>query len=189
MHVAPVLAVLQAVAVVPAEEVEEAVPVQGGWWWARWRWWWATPVKSCPLGLSHVRVGGKEDASFNRKLEKSHDEKLPRPGSRFGHVLASASAEVALGAVAVKQKTFSSPEEGVKALIDAAKKNDTKGILEILGPEAKSIIQWGDPVADNAARERFVKSYEEANKLVKSGETEMVSGVPEKTIGRFRFRS
>jgi hypothetical protein len=29
MHVAPVLAVLQAVAVVPAEEVEEAVPVQG----------------------------------------------------------------------------------------------------------------------------------------------------------------
>ena len=29
MHVAPVLAVLQAVAVVPVEEVEEAVPVQG----------------------------------------------------------------------------------------------------------------------------------------------------------------
>ena len=89
-------------------------------------------------------------------------------------VFAIGSAERALGAAAVKQKTFSSPEEGVKALIDAAKKNDTKGILEILGPEAKSIIESGDPVADNEGRERFVKSYDEANKLVKSGETEMV---------------
>jgi hypothetical protein len=86
-------------------------------------------------------------------------------------VLVSASAQVALGAAAAKQRTFSSPEEGVKALIDAAKKNDTKGILEILGPEAKSIIESGDPVADRTAQERFVKSYDEANKLMKSGDT------------------
>lgn len=84
------------------------------------------------------------------------------------------SAERALGAAAVKQKTFSSPEEGVKALIDAARKDDMKGILEILGAEAKSIIESGDPVADNEGRERFVKSYDEANKLMKSGEAEMV---------------
>jgi Protein of unknown function (DUF2950) len=86
-------------------------------------------------------------------------------------VLASGAAQVAFGAAATKQRTFSSPEEGVKALIDAAKKNDTKGILEILGPEAKSIIESGDPVADRAAKERFVKSYDEGNKLVKSGDT------------------
>ena len=30
------------------------------------------------------------------------------------------------------------------------------------------------PVADNEGRERFVKSYDEANKLVKSGEAQMV---------------
>lgn len=89
-------------------------------------------------------------------------------------VFAIGSAERVLGAATVKQKTFSSPEEGVKALIDAAKKNDTKGILEILGADAKSIIESGDPVADNEGRERFVKSYDEANKLVKSGEAEMV---------------
>jgi len=89
-------------------------------------------------------------------------------------VFAIGSAERALGAAAIKQKTFSSPEEGVKALIDAARKNDTKGILEILGADAKSIIESGDPVADNEGRQRFVKSYDEANKLVKSGEAEMV---------------
>jgi hypothetical protein len=89
-------------------------------------------------------------------------------------VFAIGSAERARGAAAVKQKTFSSPEEGVKALIDAARKNDMKGILEILGADAKSIIESGDAVADNEGRERFVKSYDESNKLVKSGETEMV---------------
>src|SRR5262249_60702683 len=68
-------------------------------------------------------------------------------------VFAIGSAERVLGAAAVKQKTFSSPEEGVKALIDAARKNDTKGILEILGPEGKSIIEDGDPVAGNWGRQ------------------------------------
>jgi Protein of unknown function (DUF2950) len=84
------------------------------------------------------------------------------------------SAERTLDAATVKQKTFSSPEEGVKALIDAVRKNDMKGILEILGSDAKSILESGDPVADNEGRKRFVKFYDEANKLVKSGETEMV---------------
>src|SRR4029453_5084228 len=44
---------------------------------------------------------------------------------------------------------------GVKALIDAARKNDMKGILEILGSDAKSILESGDPVADNEGRERL----------------------------------
>jgi hypothetical protein len=89
-------------------------------------------------------------------------------------VVAVGSAQVAFGAAAAKQRTFSSPEEGVKALIDAAKKNDTKGILEILGPEAKSIIESGDPVADRTAHDRFVKFYDEANKLVKSGDNKSI---------------
>jgi len=90
-------------------------------------------------------------------------------------VLASGAVQEALGAAAVKQRTFSSPEEGVRALVDAAKSNDTKELLNILGPEAKSLIESGDPVSDRATRERFVTSYyEEANKLVKSGDSKMV---------------
>jgi hypothetical protein len=74
----------------------------------------------------------------------------------------------------VKQKTFVSAEEGVKALMEAVKKSDTNATLAILGPEAKSLIQSGDQVSDRAASERFVKSYEESNKLVKSGDTKAV---------------
>jgi Protein of unknown function (DUF2950) len=89
-------------------------------------------------------------------------------------VVAVGSVQTALAADAVKQRTFSSPEEGVKALIDASKKNDMKEILQILGPEAKPFLETGDPVSDREARERFVKSYEEANKLVKSGDSKAV---------------
>jgi hypothetical protein len=89
-------------------------------------------------------------------------------------VLALGSVEVVLGAAAVKQKTFSSPEEGVKALIDATKKNDRKALYEILGPEAKRLIDTGDPVSDREAGERFVKAYEESNKLLKSGDNEAI---------------
>jgi DUF2950 family protein len=87
--------------------------------------------------------------------------------------LALGLAPPAFGA-AVKQKTFVSAEEGVKALMEAVKKNDTNTMLAILGPEAKSLIESGDQVSDRAAGERFVKSYEESNKLVKSGDTKAV---------------
>jgi hypothetical protein len=89
-------------------------------------------------------------------------------------VLAIGSAERLHGATAVKQKTFASPEEGVEALMAAMKKNDTKAILAILGPEAKSLIESGDQVSDRETRERFVKSYEESNKLVKSGDRKAI---------------
>jgi hypothetical protein len=82
--------------------------------------------------------------------------------------------QLTFGAAAVKQKTFSSPEEGVKALIDATKKNDRNALYQILGPEAKRLIDTGDPVSDREAGERFVKAYEESNKLVKSGDNEAI---------------
>jgi hypothetical protein len=67
-----------------------------------------------------------------------------------------------------KQKAFGSPEEAVKALVAAA--GDPKAVLGVLGPEAKALINSGDAVADKAARERFLKAYGEANKLMKSGD-------------------
>ena len=80
---------------------------------------------------------------------------------------------VAMGAAA-RQQSFPTPEEGVQALIEAAQKNDTTTLLAILGPEAKSIVDTGDPVSDRETRERFVKSYEEAHTLVPSGDMKVV---------------
>jgi hypothetical protein len=78
---------------------------------------------------------------------------------------------------AAKQQSFASPEEAVKALVDAMKAGDLKALSAILGPAGRPLISSGDAVADKQARQRFVEAYEEANKLEKAGETKAVLSV------------
>ena len=68
------------------------------------------------------------------------------------------------------QKTFSSPEEAVKAVVAAAKSNNDKEMLAIFGPKAKEILFSGDPVADKRRRAEFIAAYDEANRLSTQGE-------------------
>jgi len=70
---------------------------------------------------------------------------------------------------AVKQKSFTSPEEAVKALVTAARNNDDKEMLSIYGANAKDLIFSGDKVADKQRRENFLAKYDEQNKLVREG--------------------
>src|SRR5689334_10061169 len=69
-----------------------------------------------------------------------------------------------------KQKVFATPEDAVKELVAAARSHDVKAMQSILGAGSREVIQSGDPVADKMGRERFVKAYEAANKLEKSGD-------------------
>jgi hypothetical protein len=87
--------------------------------------------------------------------------------------LAFVTAQIVFGA-SVKQKSFAAPDEGVRALIEAARSNDTKALFDILGLDAKAFIQSGDPVSDRESWERFIKFYEESSKLLKSGDTKVV---------------
>jgi len=73
-----------------------------------------------------------------------------------------------------KQKSFKSPEEAFRALVTAAKGNDTKELLAIFGPAGKELISSGDEVADKAWRDHFVKAYEEMNKLVSETDTKVI---------------
>lgn len=83
------------------------------------------------------------------------------------------SVGLAIGATA-RQKSFPSPEAGMQALMDAAKSNDIQTMLQILGPGAQSFLDTGDPVSDQASRERFVQAYQEAHTLVQSGDTKVI---------------
>ena len=60
----------------------------------------------------------------------------------------------------VSQKDFASPEEAAQALVAAAKAKDTHALLEVLGADAQPVIDSGDPVRDQHARERFLHAYE-----------------------------
>ena len=77
-------------------------------------------------------------------------------------------------ATRAKQKTFASPEEAVKAVVDALRNNDTKELNAILGPGAKSLVSSGDEVADRAGRERFVKNFETMHRLEQDSTGKMI---------------
>lgn len=67
---------------------------------------------------------------------------------------------------AVKQKSFASAEEAVKALITAARNNDDSEIMAIFGADGKDLIFSGDEVADKQRREKFISDYDEQHKLI-----------------------
>jgi hypothetical protein len=73
----------------------------------------------------------------------------------------------------VQQKTFSSPDEAVKALVAAVRANDEKEMLAILGPASRELISSGDEVADKTGRERFLKAYDQLNTLQKESSDAM----------------
>ena len=63
------------------------------------------------------------------------------------------------------QSTFSSADEAVKALVDAAKSGDVDAIVHIFGPGSQDWILSGDAVHDAQTRQRFVTAYEQKSAL------------------------
>jgi len=65
----------------------------------------------------------------------------------------------------VKQRSFVSPEEAVKGLVEAVKSKDIPALEAIFGQAGKDIVLSGDPVADSAGYDRFNTLYAEKNRL------------------------
>jgi len=107
------------------------------------------------------------------------------------------AAAAKVSAKATEPKGFQSPEEAAQALVDAAKNNDNKKLLAILGRAGEELISSGDAVADRQGRERFVRMYETKHRLSKEGAGMMAIEVGEedwpfpipiiKQGGRWRF--
>lgn len=75
--------------------------------------------------------------------------------------LTSLVASLPLPAQAVSgQKTYSSPIEAAKELVEAARSGDPQQLIPVLGPQAKDLVSSGDPVADKNGLARLVKSYD-----------------------------
>ncbi len=73
-------------------------------------------------------------------------------------------------AATVKQKSFSSAEEAIKAMVGALKGADQQELLAIFGSQGKALISSGDEVADRQNRENLLKQYEAGNKVVSVGD-------------------
>ena len=88
--------------------------------------------------------------------------------STLGMVAAVAAVMLSLGAAAA-QLTFPTPDQAFTALIAAARAEDTKALIGILGPEGKSLVVSGDPVVDQQTLHQFVVAYDEANRIELQG--------------------
>jgi len=64
-----------------------------------------------------------------------------------------------------KQRLFKSPDEAVKAFLEALRVHNEKELAAIFGPAVKELFASGDPLVNKAERERFVKACDEMNRL------------------------
>lgn len=69
-----------------------------------------------------------------------------------------------------KQKLFSTPEEAMKELVDAAKTKDRAAMAAIFGPDAQQQLLSGDPVQDNREMDQFVAAVQKSVKIEKVSE-------------------
>ena len=84
----------------------------------------------------------------------------------------------ALAAPSHKAPTsFSSPEKAVETLMAALRSDDNSKLLAILGPGSQAIVSSGDPIADKAGRERFLRLYDEKKAVEMAGTGKAVLSV------------
>jgi hypothetical protein len=77
-------------------------------------------------------------------------------------------------AAQARERVFASPEEAVKALVDALKADNMGELSAIFGPAGKEVLSSGDATEDRAGRERFLKAYETKNALIQDGDAKVV---------------
>jgi hypothetical protein len=67
------------------------------------------------------------------------------------------------------QQDFASADEAAQALVAAARSDDARALLGMLGKDAQPLLDSGDPVQDKNSRERFVQEYDAAHALEDNG--------------------
>jgi len=80
----------------------------------------------------------------------------------------------AMGTEPEGQQRFASPGQAVAALVAAVEESGDAGLLAVLGSGAEDLVSSGDRVADRNGRTRFLKAFQEKNRLEPEGEGRVV---------------
>ncbi len=75
---------------------------------------------------------------------------------------------------AAVQKSFATPEEAVKALVEAVRASDVEGMVAVIGPKSRSWLFTGDRVADASDWKKFLAGYDAKNRLAKEGDAKAI---------------
>jgi hypothetical protein len=94
------------------------------------------------------------------------------PVSRATQVVAHQETQDKLPVQSLGQTHFTSPEEAMRALVDAATAKDRGALAEIFGAEYQAEMFSGDQVQDNAEMDEFAADVQESAKLEKVNDTQ-----------------
>jgi hypothetical protein len=72
------------------------------------------------------------------------------------------------------QQSFKTADAAVDALVGAARSNNTKALIEVLGKDSTDIVASGDSVADTASYQRFVSAYDAKHQLSMQGDNKAI---------------
>jgi hypothetical protein len=87
--------------------------------------------------------------------------------------VAAATASAAAGKAAT-QKSFATPQEAAKALVDAVRAGNANDLLALIGQGSKSWLFSGDKVSDRAEWKRFLDAYDRKNSIRTEGDSKAV---------------
>src|ERR1044072_5534540 len=88
--------------------------------------------------------------------------------------LAVAALIYATASIAQAQQTFKTPEEASRALAEAAKSDDMKALLAVLGEDGEDTVSSGDNAADAATRQKFALAYDAKHQVAMEGDDKAV---------------
>ena len=83
-------------------------------------------------------------------------------------IVASAGA-CRRGPAADAQKTFATPDEAARALVEAAKRDRAEDLTTLFGPDVKELVDSSDPVRARQNRQVFVVAAKERLQIVDEG--------------------
>jgi hypothetical protein len=75
------------------------------------------------------------------------------------------ASSLAESATLTRATCFATPEEAALALVAAARADNLAAMRDVLGPGSGALVNSGDPVADDQARQKFVAAYDAAHAL------------------------
>lgn len=70
-------------------------------------------------------------------------------------------------ACGVRQQSYGSAEEATDALLAAVKEGRTRDMMKVLGADTQGMLESGDPVQDQNARDAFLSEYQAAHAIAK----------------------
>jgi hypothetical protein len=73
-----------------------------------------------------------------------------------------------------KQQAFKTPDTAVQALFKAISGSSRKDFLAIFGPGSETLISSGDAVEDRESREKFLRGFEEKNRMETLGNNKVI---------------